>query len=194
MSCHSSGRFAFLDGRVFVAAGALTGRRHHAGVHDLTAPWNVARRLDLPHQHGKKFVDQLQRLQPLPNQPDGLGIRHPSFRGQAEEPAEGVAITDLVFGLVVGQAVQVLKDQHLEHRHHVKRLAAGIALALFLMHLLQQRTKAFPVNGVGQLGQGVAQLFQLLVAVVKVEESRLHRRGSWSWLVGPMIARVGLNY
>lgn len=173
-------RLTFLDRLVLVPAVALARRGDHARIDDLPAPRDVAGRLDLHHQFGEQLFDQFQRLQPLTKQPDGLSIRHSPFGCQSQKAAEGVAVAYLVLGLVVSQVVEVLQHQHLEHQHHIERLAPGVALTLLLMHLLKHWAEALPVDHFGQFRQWVAQLFQLLVAFVKIEESGLHRASSCS--------------
>ena len=64
----------------------------------------------------KKFVDQLQFLQPFTKHPDCFGIRHPALRAQSKKKAEAVTITDLKLRLVVREVVKVLKHQYVEHQ------------------------------------------------------------------------------
>ena len=52
----------------------------------------------------------------------------------------------LVFNPVVGEVVQLLQHQNLEHQHHVLRLGARLAFAFLLMHPQQVMTKGFPVD------------------------------------------------
>lgn len=67
------------------------------------------------------------------------------------------------------------EDQDLEHQDHIEWLASGVALALLLMHSLQDRPETLPLHYPAQLRQWIAQFVQRPVAVFKVEKSGLHR-------------------
>jgi hypothetical protein len=83
------------------------------------------------------------------------------FAGQPEEALERRPVTDLELGLIVGQVVQRLQHQHLEHQRHVVRLAPGIALTLLLVDHFQQRAERLPVYDAIQAGQRIPKFLQL---------------------------------
>ena len=82
----------------------------------------------------KQFFNQLQRFKPLPEQPDRLRIGHPIFQLQSQKTHEGQPIAHWVFNPFVGQVIQVLKYQHLEHEHDIDRLGSRLALPFLLIH------------------------------------------------------------
>ena len=78
-------------------------RDHLAGTGDVALSRQVFMKA------GKQDIDQSQALQPLTEQPDGLGVGHPVFQLQAQKTHEAKAVPYLVFDLVVRQVVQLLE-------------------------------------------------------------------------------------
>ena len=50
---------------------------------------------------------------------------HSVGEGETEKVAEGDAVANLEFGLIVGEVVHGLDDEHFEHEHHVERGTSG---------------------------------------------------------------------
>jgi hypothetical protein len=67
----------------------------------------------------------------------------------------------LILGLIVGEIVQRLQHQHLEHQRDVMRLAPCIAPALLLMKHLQERAEGFPVDDMTSRGSGLPRFSSL---------------------------------
>jgi hypothetical protein len=122
----------------------------------------------------KQLVDQSVAGQLLAEQPQRLGIGDGDLRRQPEEPLERKSISHLVLSLVIGQVVQRLHHQHLEHQRDVVRLAPGVALALLLVNDLQQRAEGLPVDDAVETWQWIAQLLELGQPIFLVEKARLH--------------------
>ena len=87
-----------------------------------------------------------------------------------------MSITDLIFDAVIGDVVQMLKDQNLEHQHHVVGFTTGLAFAGFVAEHRQRFTEGFPVDNPVQFNQRIA-LIELGIAFIQVEES-----GLWHWV------------
>jgi hypothetical protein len=113
----------------------------------------------------------------LAESPQCLGIQHGVLRRKPEKAPEGCPVADLELGLVIGEeVVECLQHQHFEHQHHVMGLASGVALVLFLMNDLQQRTEGLPIDDAVEPRQRIAQFIQLGQPILLVEEARLHIR------------------
>ena len=75
----------------------------------------------------------------------------------------------MVLESLVGQVVQALQYQQLEHKDATDRLAPGLALALLVVNAFKDRSEDFPVdNGIESL-QRVTSSTQTGVAVLKVK-------------------------
>jgi len=120
---------------------------------------------------GKQDVYQIQGLQPFPIKPYGLGVGHPVFQLQPQKTHETQAVPHLIFDAVIGQIVQLLQYQELEHQHDIERLGPGLALPFLLMHPIEVWPKPFPVDDGIQPHQGIAHLGQLGRAFVYVKKS-----------------------
>ena len=62
---------------------------------------------------------QVQLLQALPKQPHRLGIRHPIPHLQYQKTHEIEPVAYLVYE-TVGEVLEVLQNQHLEHQHDIE--------------------------------------------------------------------------
>ncbi len=71
----------------------------------------------------------------------GFADRNRVLKTQSEKTRKREPVADLIFHLLVSQVVQRLQNQHLEHQHHVERLAARVGFAFLLGHRLPQGTK-----------------------------------------------------
>jgi hypothetical protein len=83
-------------------------------------------------------------------------------------------VGDLVLQAFVGQVVQALQDEPLEHEDATGRLAPRRALAFFGVDPQKNGTKDFPVNDGIEPFKGIARFAQTGVAVLKVEQAGLH--------------------
>ena len=68
----------------------------------------------------KETVDDRGVDERLAEVADGLPVGHRVARSQAEEGAKALAVGDLEAGGIVGQPVQALQHQHLEHEQRMK--------------------------------------------------------------------------
>jgi hypothetical protein len=113
--------------------------------------------------------------QPLAEQPDGLGIGHPVLEGEAQEPHEREPVPDLVLGLVVGERVERLQDQHLEHQHRIVRRPAAPGPVRAGERRLEIAAEHLEVDHRQQPLQRIARRRQAGVSLVPIEEARLAR-------------------
>jgi len=126
------------------------------GVYHLAGTRRVALRRQLFVEAGEQHVNQLQGVQALAKQPNGLGIRDAIFELQVQKAHEGEPVAYLILDALVGQVVQLLQHQHLEHEHDINRLGARVALTCLLVHPIQVGAERFPVDLVFQTNQRVA--------------------------------------
>jgi hypothetical protein len=54
-----------------------------------------------------------------------------TFRANPLGAGEGVAIADWIFGLLIGEGVEVLQDQHSEEQDGINQLVTSIGFSLF---------------------------------------------------------------
>ena len=95
---------------------------------------------------------------------------------EIEKAHERKAIADLMFDLVVGQIIELLQHNHLEHHYLVPRLAPGLAFACrvgFAPERLQLRPKILPRDGLLQKHQRIVFPVQTRISVRKVEKAHL---------------------
>ena len=76
-----------------------------------------------------------------------------------------MSITNLLFNVVIGDVVQMLKDQNLEHQHHVVGFTTGLAFAGFVADHRQGLAEGFPVDDLVQFDQRIA-LIELGIAFI----------------------------
>lgn len=65
-------------------------------------------------------LHQCATLHAFAKQPNRLGVRHSPFELQPKEAHEGESVANLLFDLVVRQAIQLLQHEHLEHADNVQ--------------------------------------------------------------------------
>jgi hypothetical protein len=97
-----------------------------------------------------------------------------SSGAKPEKALEGCPVADLELGLVIGEVVQRLQHQHLEHQRHVVRLTPGVVLALFLVNELQQQSESMPIGDAVEPWQRIAQLLESRQTALVVKETWLH--------------------
>lgn len=78
--------------------------------------------------------------------PNGAGIGYVTRQLKPEEAHEGKTIRDLELQPLVGQVVQALQNEQLEHAHAAGRLAPGGGLAFFGIDAFEQGTEDFPID------------------------------------------------
>ena len=67
-----------------------------------------------------------------------------------------MSIADLIFDVVIGDIIQMLKNQNLEHQHHVAGFTTGLAFAGWVAEHRQGLTEDFPVDDLVQCNQRIA--------------------------------------
>lgn len=122
------GRLALVDLRLLVLGQVLDRRAHQGGVDDLPAARDVAVSLQLL-LHGVEDGPCAESAlrQALLEQPDRAGVREAKFIGQAAKALEAAPVEQLVLGLLIGQVVQRLHEQHPHHRLGWVRRAPAFA-------------------------------------------------------------------
>lgn len=149
-------------------------RFDNRGIDDLSLLGQVALGFEHIGEAVEQALHQPEFLEPLAKQPHRLRIRHPVLDLQAQKAHEREPVPDLVLNLIVGQVVQRLQDQDLEHQQGIIGLAPGVGLALFLVHRLQHGDKLLPRDRTLQVLKWIAQLAQLREAFVDIEEAWMH--------------------
>ena len=125
------GRLARLDRLVLLAAVVLLGRADNGGVYDLAPTRNVALGIEMAMKTVKQLLDHAGIGQRLAKQPHRGRVGHGIFQAESKKAHEREAIADKVFHVFIGQIVERLQHQDLEHQHGVEGLATGLALPLF---------------------------------------------------------------
>lgn len=179
------------DLRVLLPRVALVRRLNKTGVDNLALAGLESLEIELAVEFQKQCPHQSLPRPLLPKQPHGFGIRYLVFGVHTQEPAKAEAIAYLVFQLVVGQGIQVLEDQCLEHHHGIEGLTAGTAFAGLVALLVQGVPKTLPFDKFIEVDQRIP-LIQLFVAVFEIEETRLHKTAVlWFVLDGKILPYVG---
>ena len=176
------GHQAFLDRRVFGARIALLRHLDEAGVDHGDALRGPAMVFQIAAEGLKEFVVNRPGLEGFPKQPDGFLIRDAALRGQSEKAQKGETIADLELGLTIGQVIEALQDQHLEHQQRLKGRTTGVALLFPGQPLGQDRFEHRPVHHLIQRPQGIAQLIKLAETILKIKEAGLEH-GCFSYFV-----------
>ena len=133
--------------RLLLAVGiALARRGDDGGVNDLAGHRQVALLLQHGIEPGEELIHGLGLGQQLPEQPDRLGVRSRVVHAQAHKPHERQAVPDLELRLVIGQVVQRLQHQRLEHQHAVIRRAAALGSIRSLQRLLKPVAQRLEVH------------------------------------------------
>ncbi len=165
----------FDEGVVFAPV-ALDRHGNKGGVDDLSA-------LEFDAQIGQRLIETLEQgvnqivgLERFAERPDGAGVGHVAREFETEEAHEGEPVGDLVLQAFVGQVVQTLQDEQLEHEDAAGGLVPSSALALFSVNSLKDGTENFPVDDGIKPFKGIARCAQAGVAVLKVEQAGLHGR------------------
>jgi hypothetical protein len=113
------GGAAVAQGLLFLVAQPRAAGFHNRRIDDLPAHRQIAvltQHRAEPREGAGKGATAGQLLAV---EPDRLGVRHRIVQRQADEAHEGEPVAQLISGLVVGQGVERLQDQHPEHQHRV---------------------------------------------------------------------------
>lgn len=165
------GHLALLDGRVLLARVALDRCVDDAGVDDLAATDDEAGALQLAAHRSTDVADQILLLEPLAPHPDRLGVRDPAAVLQAQEALEAGAIQYWVFQRVIGQVVQLLQQQQLDHHHRwIRRPAAAPRRAPRQLGI-HHRCDRIEVDVPGQQRQRIVEALTLGVAFFAGEQA-----------------------
>jgi hypothetical protein len=80
----------------------------------------------------KQSFDHSRLRQLLAIKPDRLGIRHRVFNTKIKKTHERKPVAYLILDLFIGQIVELLQNEYLEHQHLIPRRTPGIGLALLI--------------------------------------------------------------
>lgn len=120
------GDTTFLDRDLLLLGVALLGRGHDGGVNDLPAHGQVAAIFERGIKAREEPVDCLGLHKPFAEQPDRGGIGYGAFQPDAQEALKREPVLDLKLGRIVGQRIQCLQNQDLEHEHRIERRAPAL--------------------------------------------------------------------
>lgn len=121
----------------------------------------------------EQIVDGTGPHQAFAEQPDRLGIRHLVGKTEPQKPHEGQPILDDELGLIVGEIVERLEHQDLEHQYCWKRRTPAFRSIRSLQRLGQWLLEHRPRDDAVQLLERIAHSAQPLVALVQIKETRL---------------------
>lgn len=88
-------------------------------------------------------------------QRDGFGIRGGVLGIDTQETGETIAISNLLFQFIIGQVIQMLEHQRLEHQDNVKWLSAGVTFAIFGTNSFESGSKILLVNQLIEINQRI---------------------------------------
>jgi hypothetical protein len=108
----------------FLALVALHWCLHQRSIDDLAATRLIALRQQLLLSFIKQLCSQSCLCQAIPKQPDRLRIGNRAAVGQSEKLQEATTVQQLVFKRVVGQVVELLQHQNLDHQNRRVRWSA----------------------------------------------------------------------
>ena len=120
--------------------------------------------------------DQPRLRELLPVQPDRRGVGHAVLEAQPQEAHERQPVADLILDLIVGEVVERLQNQRLDHDDLVPGLAPGGALALLVRlapHRAHLRAEALPGHHLVQNDQRVVLGIEAPIALIKVGKAQL---------------------
>ena len=129
-------------------------------------------------QRVKPREQLLRRTRPrqlLAIEPDRFGVRHRVMHGQPDKPHERQPILQLILGLVVGQRVQRLQNQHLEHQYRVIGRSSPFGPIRTRQRLLQISAKHFEIDHRSEPFQRIPGRREGLQPLVLIKKSRLPR-------------------
>jgi hypothetical protein len=96
-------------------------------------------------------------------------------QGQAQKAQERESVPDLVFGLVVGQRVEALQHQDLEHQHRIVRRPAAFGPVRTHERRLELASEQLEVDHQSQSFERIAGRRERRIAPIQIEEPRLAR-------------------
>jgi hypothetical protein len=96
-----------------------------------------------------------------------------ALKPQAQKPHERQPVAQLEFGRVVRQCVERLQDQDLEHQYGVIGRSTALRPVGTIQRLGQRRTKHLEVDQRRKADKRIADLRELAVAVIQIEQSTL---------------------
>jgi len=129
-----------LDLPVLFARVALPGNLNETGVNDLSGFGKDTLIIERLVEAVKQSFDNPFLNQGFPELSDGLAIRHPVTGLEPDKALEAESVSNLVFHLVIREAVQSLKNEQLEHHHPIGPLGlCSDFQALSTQHREQER-------------------------------------------------------
>ena len=164
---------AGLDRGLLVLGITLLGRRDDRGIHDLPTHRQISGFGEMLVEAGEQVLDRAGLDQMLAKQPDRLGIRDLVGEAKSDETHEREPILDLELGLVVGEVVQRLKDQNLEHQDGIVWRPPALGAVRALQRLGKRLPEDLSRNERVQLLERIAGLAQAAIALIDVPEPRL---------------------
>jgi hypothetical protein len=168
-------RLACFDLRVFLTAVALTRHLNDAGIDYLSIFSKDALIIEGLMEPEKQRFNKLCLYQYFPEFPDSFAFRHFVTDLQPQKSSEAHSIGNLILHLVIGQAVQSLQNEHLEHHQLVERRPARV-LAFFglVERYIENRRKELPINLPFKLDEQIfmfGEAFEQILFVKHAERS-----------------------
>ena len=157
------GFLPFLYGLVLVGLVALDRDVHDSGVDDGAAPGEQALLLEHPVELPEQFLPDARPYEHLAVVPYRLCVGYGPVEAQVQETHERQPVLDLVFHLVVGEVVEALQDENLQHETQAERLSARVAFdpavrQVLRFRLEQDTVELAPVHNLVEHLERVADL------------------------------------
>ncbi len=119
-----------------------------------TGPGRRERRVKALEQPRSPACPHPGPRQRFAKEPDRVGVRHRVVQGQADKPHKRQPVLQLIFGLVVGQRVQGLQHQHLEHEHRVGWRPSALGPIRARQRLFQTLATQFEIDDLRSRSSG----------------------------------------
>ena len=153
----------------------LPRRRHQARVEDLTRHGEIAAFLQPRVKYREQLRDRSGFAEQLAEQPDRRRVRRLVRKSHVEEAHERQPVADLELRLVVGEVVERLQHQDLEHQHAIVRRAPAAGPVVAVQRLLQPVAERLERHDLLQSNQRVTRFRQRRIPIVEIKEPRLRR-------------------
>ncbi len=154
----------------------LPRRRHQARVDDLARHGEVAAFLQPRVEHREQLRDRASLGEQLAEQPDRLRVRRLVRQPHVDEAHERQPVADLELRLVVGEVVERLPHQDLEHQHAIVRRTPAAGPVAAVQRLLQALSARLERHDLLQSNQWIARFRQHRIPIVEIKEPRLRHQ------------------
>ena len=167
------GDLAGLDRPLLFLGVALPRRRYQARVEDLARHGEIAAFLQPRVKYREQFCDRSGLGEKLAKQPDRLRVRRLVRQPHVEEAHERQPVADLELRLVVGEVIERLQHQDLEHQHAIVRRTPAAGPVAAVQRLLQAVSERLERHDLLQPNQWIARFRQHRIPIVEIKEPRL---------------------